>query len=221
MQNKIITWLLDLIYPPRCMLCRRLVSSSRTTVCINCLDTLPDYDGAPLEVRFAKSCAATFYYEEKLREAFLRYKFYGRKSYGAQFGKWLAVTIRDKYPDFDVMTWVPVSKKRRRERGYDQAEIVCRAAAKELGVLAVPILTKIRHNEVQSRLHDISMRHANASGAYSVLRDAEISGKRILLIDDIVTTGSTLSECCRVLLTAGAESVVCAALATPRKQEDR
>ena len=218
MQN-VVQWLLDLLYPPRCMICRRLLERQEMPVCRSCLDALPDFDDAPPQLRFAQSCAVTFYYEDDLRSAFLRYKFFGRRSYAQQFGKWLAVTVSDKLKGkFELVTWVPVSRKRKKERTYDQAELLCHALCREMNLSPIPLLKKSRHTLPQSKLHDYAMRNANARGAYELLPEADVAGKRILLIDDIVTTGATLNECCRVLLTAGAKSVVCAALAAPRKQ---
>ena len=82
-------------------------------------------------------------------------------------------------------------------------------------------LTKGTDNPAQSTLTDAAMRAANVRGVYQPYDPEGFQGKRLLLIDDIVTTGSTLSECCRVLLTAGAQSVVCAVLATPRKNPEQ
>ena len=74
-------------------------------------------------------------------------------------------------------------------------------------------LRKIRHNRPQSSLDDPRQRRANVEGAYRVLPWARIAGRRFLLVDDVITTGSTMSACAGTLLEAGAESVVCAALA--------
>ena len=214
---RLLTWLLDLIYPPRCVVCHRLLESSREPVCPHCMDNLPEHDGADPRVRFAERCVATCFYEEPLRGSIHRFKFGGCRQYAEVYGKWMAVTIGDKLGGkFELVTWTPVSRARRRTRGYDQAELLARAVSRELGVPLARTLTKGLDNPAQSTLADAAMRAANVRGVYQPYAAEGFQGKRLLLIDDIVTTGSTLSECCRVLLTAGAQSVVCAALATPR-----
>ena len=91
--------------------------------------------------------------------------------------------------------------------------------ARELGAEAVCTLKKIRHNQPQSTLGGVSHRKANVLGAYRVIQPVE--GKKILLLDDIVTTGATASECARTLLTAGAKEVKLAALAVASHETKR
>ena len=217
-----LRWILDLVYPPRCMICHAILPSSRNPVCSRCLDNLPEYDGADPHVRFADRCAATFFYKDDLKESFHRFKFGGRQFYAAQYGKWMAGTIRDKLSgQYDLLTWAPVSKKRRKSRGYDQSELLARETAKHLQAEAVCTLRKHSDTRANSSLTDAAQRAANVSGVYEPVDAARFAGKRILLIDDIVTTGATLSECSRVLLTAGAGSVVCAALAAAKKKDQK
>ena len=218
MKNKLLCWLLDLLYPPRCMLCHRLIEAKDAPVCPKCMDALPEHDGAERCVPGAAHCVVTFFYEGTLRDGFLRYKFEGRQWYAGQFGKWLAVTIRDKLTGtYDLITWVPVSSRRRRTRGYDQAELLCRETAHALGAEPVRTLEKRTDNRAQSSLTGAEQRFENAKGVYCAVQPERFSGKRVLLIDDIVTTGATMSECVRVLRKAGAAEIVCAALATPRE----
>ena len=123
-----------------------------------------------------------------------------------------------EYPDgFDVLTWVPVSRLRKLRRGYDQGELLAKAVGKELGLAPVPTLKKIRNNRPQSRLKDPAARRANVLGAYRILENADVKGKCVLLLDDILTTGATAGECARMLRMAGAKEVHCAAVAAARK----
>lgn len=219
---KLFTWILDLFFPPRCMICHKLIDAEDMPVCSDCLAHLPEFDGAAPKVRFAEKVCVSFYYEDTFRDSFLRYKFGGREEYAEQYGKWMSIKIRDKLPlDFDVLSFVPVSRKRKAKRGYDQAELLCRQISMELQIPMQPLLFKHRHTKPQSGIRQREARAANASGAYRAVDPASIAGKRILLIDDIITTGATVSECCRVLTTAGAKSVSVAALATPRDCEER
>ena len=82
----------------------------------------------------------------------------------------------------------------------------------------VPTLRKIRHNRPQSGIDDQAKRRANVLGAYSAVCPQEVQGKRILLLDDIITTGATAGECARVLLTAGAKEVHCGFIAAASHQ---
>ena len=200
---KLLAWLLDLLYPPKCVICGKLLEK-QGPVCPRCLDSLPEYDGAAPQVRFTEAGAVSFYYEGTLRESFLRFKFGGAAHYAARF---------------DTLTWAPVSRRRRRSRGYDQSELLCREIAKRLGLEPVRLLRKTRNPPAQSTMADPAGRRANVSGAYEPERAARLDGRRVLLIDDIVTTGATLAECSRVLRTAGASDVVYAAFAAPRKQD--
>ena len=118
---------------------------------------------------------------------------------------------------FDCLTWVPVSPLRKLRRGYDQVELLAKAVGRELGMQPVPLLKKVRHNRPQSGISDGAKRRANVLGVYREMDRTAISGKRILLLDDILTTGATAGECARVLLTAGAKEIHCAVIAAARK----
>ena len=117
--------------------------------------------------------------------------------------------------EFDTVTWVPVSPRRLRQRGYDQARLLAEEAARVLEVPALPLLSKTRDTPPQSGLEEAGQRRANVLGVYRAPDAA--AGLRVLLADDVVTTGSTLSECARTLLTAGAAELVCVTLAQARK----
>lgn len=210
--------LLDLLYPPRCAFCHRLVESSAVTICENCRKALPyTTNGGRQKADFVAACVSPLYYEDDVRESLLRYKFHGATGYAKAYAPLMADCIcNDLEQEYDLITWVPLSRRRRRRRGYDQAQLLAEAVAAELGTAAVGTLKKIRNTEAQSRTGSAEKRRANISGAYRVPEPALVSDRRVLLIDDIVTTGSTLSECARTLGLAGAERVLCATVARHR-----
>ena len=112
-----------------------------------------------------------------------------------------------------------MSRKRLRKRGYDQARLLAEAACRLWDTMPVRLLEKTVDNPAQSGLTEAAARRANVLGVYAPCPGAEIQGKRILLIDDICTTGATLTECVRVLKDAGAAEVVCAAVAHTREEK--
>lgn len=127
--------------------------------------------------------------------------------------------LLQEYPDgFDILTWVPVSRFRKLCRGYDQVELLANCVGQELGMTLVPLLKKKRNNRAQSGIRDAEKRRANVLGVYRTIHESEIAGKRILLLDDILTTGATMGECARMLLTQGAAQVHGAAVAAAQKK---
>ena len=215
---KLYHFLMELLFPPKCVLCRKLLKSGEIDLCRECRADAPEYAGKKINIRFLDSFAAVWYYEGNVRRSLLRFKFYNARSYGVSYGRILAMRLQREYPDgFDMLTWVPVSRLRKLRRGYDQVELLAKAVGRELGLSPVPTLKKIRNNRPQSRLKDPAARKANVLGAYRLLDGADVRGKRVLLLDDILTTGATAGECARVLLSAGAREVHCAAIAAARK----
>ena len=215
---KLYHFLMELLFPPKCVLCRKLLKSGEIDLCRECRADAPEYAGKKINIRFLDSFAAVWYYEGNVRRSLLRFKFYNARSYGVSYGRILAMRLQREYPDgFDMLTWVPVSRLRKLRRGYDQVELLAKAVGRELGLSPVPTLKKIRNNRPQSRLKDPAARKANVLGAYHLLDGVDVRGKRVLLLDDILTTGATAGECARVLLSAGAKEVHCAAVAAARK----
>ena len=211
-------YLMHLLFPPKCVLCGKVLGKEETDLCRMCRIDAPFYPNRKLKLQFLDSFAAVWYYEGSVRKSLLRYKFYNARSFAAPYGRLLAMILRQEHPDgFDAITWVPVSRLRRLRRGYDQVELLAKAVGRELEMEPVPLLTKVRHNRPQSGIHGTAQRRANVLGAYRETDREAIAGKRILLLDDILTTGATAGECARVLLTAGAKEVHCAAVAAARK----
>lgn len=207
---------LDLLFPPRCVFCQSFLKKGERDICNACEVSLPRTDErtAGQTGEFYELCLAPLFYKDCVRESLHRFKFKGMIGYASCYGRLMCACIRQNMPEkYDLITWVPLSHKRMKSRGYDQAALLGMALALEMNDVAVETLTKTRDNPAQSSLGGASTRRANVSGIYDV-RDPElIHDKTILLVDDIVTTGSTLSECAHTLLTAGAKRVYCVAVA--------
>jgi len=215
-----ISTILDLLFPPKCVFCSKILNKSDDGWCDRCTESLPYADDhGKQDGDVFDFCVSPLYYTGVVRRSILRYKFRDAPYYADVYGKFLADHIRECRNDtrfnisYDVISWVPLSSKRERSRGYDQAMLLAKATALELGEVAVETLKKPHDVQAQSELGDKAERSANISGAYTVSDPDIVAGKCILLIDDVVTTCSTLDECSRVLLSAGADRVVCAALA--------
>lgn len=214
---KLIDCILDLLFPPRCAVCQK---RGVRGICPACEKALP-YDDRPVhEGAGYVRCVAPLRYEGKAREALLRFKFRGGRSAAAGFGALVARAAAEHLSgEFDLVTYVPVSQKRLRERGYDQACLIAREAAALWETEPETLLRKVFDNPPQSGLRSREERRGNVLGVYEAVQPEKIRGARILLIDDIFTTGATMGECCRVLRDAGAASVVCAAVAAAQERK--
>ena len=209
--------LLDLLFPPKCPFCRRVLDAPG--MCPECEKALPrtDEDGGLRTLRGGLLCAAPLWYENDVREAVRRFKFHGGVSAAGPLGELIAQAAAERFSgEFDTMTWVPVSARRLRKRGYDQSRLLTENACKLWGVEPEALLRKIRDNPPQSGLESAEDRWKNTEGVYEAA--GEPAGKRILLIDDVCSTGSTLVSAAGTLLSAGAAGVVCAAAAFPRPE---
>ena len=207
---KIIQWL----FPPKCVLCRNLLKKEQTDLCHHCRIHAPVAPSTHKKIPHLDRWTAVWYYEDTVRSSIIRFKFHNARSYALAYGRFLSMKLlEEEMTDFDILTWVPVSPLRRLKRGYDQVELLAQAVGRELDTEPMPLLRKIRNAPPQSGISGDAARRANVLGAYRVTDPDALRDKRILLLDDVITTGATASECARVLLTAGAKSVNCAAVA--------
>lgn len=210
----------ELLFPPKCILCRGILSREELDLCRGCREDTPRFVKRRDKLRFVADFTAVWYYEDKVRRSLLRYKFRNARHYSQGYGRMLAMRISQDLPeDMDLVTWVPIGPKRLRQRGYDQVELLAQAVSQELEIPAQRLLVKKRDNRPQSSLKTAEARRANVLGMYEI-RDGEAAvGKNILLLDDIITTGATASECARMLQGAQAKNVYCAAVAAGRNQK--
>ena len=210
-------WIFQLLFPPKCLLCRKVLRDEELDLCGSCRTDGPECTNFRKKLPFIDSWVAIWYYEDNARRSLLRYKFRGARSYARGYGRLLAMKLLEAHPDgLDLLTWVPVSPLRKFFRGYDQVELLAQWVGQELGMEPVALLKKIRHNRPQSGIVGDAKRRANVLGAYRAENPELMQGKRIVLLDDIITTGATAGECARVLLTAGAKEVHCGAVAVAR-----
>ncbi len=218
--RRLVEGFLDLLYPPKCVFCARLLKDGERELCWDCQESLPwtTPEEAPKECEFLSRCVAPLWYQDTVRRSFHRYKFGNRPVYAETYGLLMAQCVRDRLEgDWDLIAWAPLSARRRKKRGYDQAELLARAMGRALGMKPVSLLRKVRDTPAQSSLSGEEERRANAEGVYAVTDPTAAAGRRILLVDDIVTTGSTLSQCARVLREAGAAEVAAVVFARARR----
>lgn len=209
--------LVDMLFPPRCVFCDDAIYPNRG-VCNHCAKDVQ----VSHTIRRMKAgeggdtvcCLTPYRYDGKVRDSLIRFKFHNHQEYASYYGQKIAeqLCMHVRADCMEFVTAVPLSKRRMREREYNQSELVARAIAKHLDIPYVESLRKERENRIQHELPRED-RAKNVRGVYSALAGAPIRGKCILLVDDIVTTGATLGECAHILLQAGAAQVICTAVA--------
>lgn len=217
------SYLLSLLFPPKCHFCRCILQKAETDLCHSCRGDAPELLRTKRKIPLIAQWTAVWYYKGAVRKSILRFKFCNARGYADFYARELALKLRDAdfANDFSVITWVPVSKLRRLLRGYDQSELLATALGKELGLPAVQLLKKHRHTQPQSSLPGASQRRANVLNAYMCVDRHSIIGKHILLLDDVLTTGSTAAECGKILLLGGAKKVYFAAIAAATHDKNK
>ena len=200
--------LLDLLFPPRCPFCRRLLTERHALLCPDCQRTLPwlEGDSARRTGEFFGVCVSPLAYRGPVREAVHRYKFSGSRSYARPFGQLMAQCVRDHL----VLGGDP--------RQACLARLLAEEAARVLEVPALPLLSKTRDTPPQSGLEEAGQRRANVLGVYRAPDAA--AGLRVLLADDVVTTGSTVEECAKILKIYGAAAVYVVSATASRLSKD-
>lgn len=173
---------------------------SGSTMCAKCMLKRPKYDQLV-------ACAV---YKGALRQALHRYKFSGRADLHTSFSLmiWERLSLLGR-TDFDVVIPIPLSQKRFKERGYNQAGLIAKDLAKRFGIpVYSDALVKNKHTARQSELR-MDERSKNVRGAFFLNRPETIRNKRVLLVDDIFTTGATVREASNVLSQAAENVTVC------------
>lgn len=215
----LLAWLSQLLYPEKCVLCGQILERGEIDLCRSCRINAPECPISTTKIPFLDSWTALWYYEGDVRRSLLRYKFHRRQNYAGAYGRLLAMKLlKEERSDVDMLTWIPISDQRRRKRGFDQVELLAREVGRELGLEPQATMKKLRNNKAQSAITGHAQRRANVLGVYGALSDTDIKDKRILLLDDIITTGATAGEAARVLLTQGAKEVHLAVLANAKHE---
>lgn len=216
---KVKKMILDLLFPPKCAFCGALIEKG--DVCEACENSLPFREEENMVRLIGDNhypCAVAFYYDDMVEDGIKALKFSWKSWRAKVFARYIAQAAAERLGgEFDAVTFVPVSLLRNFERGFDQARLLAEETAGIWGVKTEPVLRKVRHTRAQSTLTDPVRRKQNVQGAYAVTRPDRVRGRRFLLIDDVCTTGSTMAAAADALLAAGAERVVCAALAGGRR----
>ncbi|MDE6034878.1 MAG: ComF family protein [Ruminococcus sp.] len=201
--------ILNLFFPVRCPVCSELIAGN-DRFCIECTEKISRYDGR-FSIPGASESYAVFVYDKAIFPAvhILKNGRCGNSAYA--FGTYLADVLKSKgIPDrIDFIIPVPLSESSQRQRGYNQSVLIAEVVCAEINRPVRCSVRKIRETREQKTL-DREERKINLKDAFQVTEN--VSGKKILLIDDITTTGSTLSEIALLLRKNGAENVICSAV---------
>ncbi|MFC2137616.1 ComF family protein [Bacteroidota bacterium] len=228
--NKIASLAADfiyLLYPERCITCEDALYNHEKIICTKCLLDIPkftieDYTNnemaklfwgrAKIENTFA---LYIFQKEGKFQQLMHELKYRNNKAVGLEFGKILGKKIlkTQAFKGVDVIIPVPLHWKKLKKRGYNQSELIAESVSKELGK---PLLTNCLYRKIESTTQTKKTRYErwqNVEDIFGIKNMHKIENKHILLIDDIVTTGSTLEACANCLLKAKNSKISIATLA--------
>lgn len=212
-----------LFFPNRCAVCNRVVDTS-IRYCCDCEYTLhrvPPYIAefcamcGNTTMKTAKNAAFTgyvapFFHEGGGRDLIYNFKFRNRSELKDVLADEMADSFKKYLKDikFDLICGVPFSLSGKLRRGYDQVDLLCKGLSKRLSVPYERPLKQVRHKKPQHTLNATG-RFNNVKGIYAAKSNANLKGKTVLLVDDIITTGATLNECAKVLKRNGAKEVFC------------
>lgn len=221
----------------RCPYCNKIIGKNES-LCEDCKENLPVIKGerckycgcekARCDCKKHKmgydGITAPFYYENGAKKSIYALKFHNKIYIADTLARNMASSVKSEFPDvnFDFVTFVPFTISQRLERSYNQSELLAEKLSKNLDIPLKNTLEKLFETKSQHSLGS-HFRQGNVFGAYDVRENADVKGKTILLVDDVRTSGATLSECAWILKIRGAEKVYCvtATVVATKKTDER
>lgn len=218
--------LFDFILPRFCCSCKTKLSVNQDTMCVDCLSKIQRSNSSRLQREFERKffnnkIISEFYSpfvfekDKELQHAIHALKYDKKFPVGIFLGKVLAAEIKSSKTNwkFDLIIPIPLHQLKKAERGYNQAYYIAKGVGKIFKVkVSDRIVKRIKYTESQTTMN-LNEREENISGAFKVKWNTQVRGKNILLLDDVITTGATISECGKILLEAGASKVYAASIA--------
>lgn len=221
------------VYPKRCKICGEVirVENELCDECENakrisgeiCLKCGREKDGCICKnEKFSpkyKAFSAPYYYEGSIERAVNRFKSNGFTELAEGMSEAVFDTVNERFKDieFDFVTSVPMRKGKERRRGYNQSELLAKALSERLNTEYKPMLKKIRKSPAQ-RYSDAESRRVNVYATFDLIKGENVEGKTVLIVDDVKTTGNTLSECAAMLKIYGA-TVYATSFAVTKKRK--
>ena len=221
-----LTDISDFFLPRFCPSCKKKLTSTEVVVCNSCLAKIKHADSERTAIEFVrkfknekiiKGFTSLFVFEKdkELQDIIHDLKYNGKFSIGIFLGKLLAAAVNDKIQEWkiDLIVPIPLHHLKRAERGYNQSDFVAKGMNK---ILDIPVksrlIKRIRFTETQTSLNLLE-RKENMKDAFALHRNKLLQNKNVLLIDDVITTGATISECGRIILESGAANIYAASVA--------
>lgn len=216
-----------MLYPDRCNLCDKVIEYNTKVCkdcrknakiikgdrCLHCGNTKKDCK-CNKRSNFYDGICAPFRYEGVVRHGIALWKFNNAERKVFFFAEMITASIKESFGDieFDVITFVPQTKKESEKRSYNQGEQLAVAVGKNINIPVTQLLVKIYETERQHDMHP-SERSGNVFGVFKCCNKSMTEGKTILIIDDVKTSGNTINECAKMLHIYGAAKVYCAVIA--------
>jgi ComF family protein len=219
---KFFSQLLDLVYPRNCVSCSSHLSNQENYICINCLLTLPRTNShisktelierkfwGKINIKNTYSFLK-FTKKGKVQRILHQLKYQNKPDLAEYMGNWYGreLKLSDVVFDFDLLVGVPLHKDKLRIRGYNQSDFIAKGLSEQLGIpFSTSVMLRNTFTESQTKQGSRIGRYRNIEGVFEVSDTSQIKGKRVALVDDILTTGSTLEVAGICLLEAGCEEL--------------
>lgn len=213
--------LLDLVFPDVevCIYCGSEGAHPRYRVCKDCASEERENMLSSMELQ-GRRCYPYMRYCDISRKIVHNLKYNDQVWLAEKMGERIFNVLRRNQVKFDTVTFVPLHKSKQRMRGYNQSERLARHMAKYYGIEPEELLVRTRKTATQTK-KSYSGRLANVKGAFELKEGADVTGKTIVILDDIITTGATILECAQTLERAGAREVILTCFArTPSENID-
>ena len=213
--KRVRDFILNIFFPTVCPYCGKVIYPDEYA-CAECIKKLPPKSITKYAVG-GYLCSAPLPYEGAYSNAVKTFKFGSMGSYAGQLAFLIVQSVLEvhKNIDFDFITCVPMHIKDKKKRRYNQAELLARECAEIMNLPYIEAIEKFKQNQAQHTLSGID-RERNVKGVFRVIEEDKVRDKSVLIVDDIITTGNTLGECCRILKKSGAKNIYCAALCSVR-----
>ncbi len=210
--NKLLKLISAGFFPERCPYCDKTIAAGKIA-CDICEAQFPETYSS----NYAKGgypCCSPFFYQGIFKEAVKRFKFNNMPQNAEKLATVLSLCVKKSYDikSIDIITFVPMFPAKEAVRGYNQSRLLAIELSKILGIPCENIIEKIKDNFPQHECTSQAQRRDNVKGVYKAADTENIKGKKVLIIDDILTTGYTLGECCKVIAKKTKAEVLCATI---------